>query len=518
MSQNRSTRKNPAKEPEYEEESVPKNLRDFNKPGKKDLSASGSASAPPDAGTSETRVRPSSAGYFGYSSVAETLSGAASILWSTEAAQKKTTAVSAEDVTETDPFDDEDDAEEVKKEEPQAGAQPWNTPVLPPLRRRLAGTTPTEEELAALAVRRPSGAPAPDPRLTPETTSPVQFATPGGSPLDSPRGTPTGTPEGSPVVLPPDQEFGPDPPGTPEFKMYQEEVDAMNAKMATMINDLKIAQDAHKQLLTSLAVAPNKKEVATQEAKVPTFAGIKDDRSAEAWWSKAESIAKQNDWEDERFIETATSVMIKEAEDWVVYIRDQQNMYCDDTILKNKETFKAAFLQQFSRTKSIAGQTQTLLNMKQAKEETVNAYWVRVQNYFNKIVKDHTERKKMKPDKVLLNADYQKMTFLAEFMRDEMINKYFVGGLLPHLEREIAPRVREIQERDPIEGVLRAAVEAERAAPAQKKDPPFQASSIAALNVSGVTEEDLGRMELSVRQAIVAAFEDSSSSGRGRRD
>ena len=98
-----------------------------------------------------------------------------------------------------------------------------------------------------------------------------------------------------------------------------------------------------------------------------------------------------------------------------------------------------------------------------------------------------------------------------------MINKQFVGGLLPHLEREIAPRVREIQEQDPIEGVLQAAVEAERAAPAQKKDPPFQASSIAALNVSGVTEEDLSRMEPSVRQAIVAAFGDSSR-GRGRGD
>ena len=42
------------------------------------------------------------------------------ILWSSEAAQKEATAVSTENVPETDPFDSEDDAEEVKKEEPQA--------------------------------------------------------------------------------------------------------------------------------------------------------------------------------------------------------------------------------------------------------------------------------------------------------------------------------------------------------------------------------------------------------------
>ena len=154
--------------------------------------------------------------------------------------------------------------------------------------------------------------------------------------------------------------------------------------------------------------------------------------------------------------------------------------------------------------------------MKQAKEESVNAYWVRVQNYFNKIVKDYTEKKNLNPVNDPNNVDYQKMTFLAEFMRDQMITKYFVGGLLPHLEREIAPRVSEIQERDPANGILLAAVEAERAAPTQKKDTGFQASSIAAVSIAGVSEDDLERMEPSVRQAIVAAFHGGDSSGRGR--
>ena len=212
--------------------------------------------------------------------------------------------------------------------------------------------------------------------------------------------------------------------------MAQQDIRALQASVQAALEDIKALRNENKELKDQITLNPPKKEIATQEAKIPTYEGTKDARSAEAWFAKAESIAKQNDWTAARFIETATSQLTKEAEEWVVYLKDQQAMFMDSTILTDQAAFKAAFIQQFSKTKSIAGQAQTLLNMKQGKDETVNAYWVRVQNYFNKIVKEYTEAKKLTPDKATNNIDYQKMSFLAEFMRDQMITKYFVGCLL----------------------------------------------------------------------------------------
>ena len=329
MSDQRKTRSNPTREdPDLSEESVPKKLRSHNKPGKKE---SAPGPTPPGAtGTSETGTRPKPSSY--QSSAYDILSGAASALFATQPQQKEKETVTEETVEE-------------KKATP--GLSPWNSPEAPAARQS-SGTTSPKLSAAAAVIRRPQS--------TPPTRSGAEFTTPRASPSPPAQPTPSeDTPEDNPVT--PE-----DPAGTEDDRMAADQaMQAMQAQLNTVLNDIKVVKDKNKELEDKLKNAQPKKEVATQEVKIPTFEGTKDSRSAEAWWAKADSIAKQNEWEDQRFIETATSVLTKEAEEWVVYLKDQQAMFMGTTVLTDKAVFKTAFLQQFSKSKSIAGQTQTLL-------------------------------------------------------------------------------------------------------------------------------------------------------------
>ena len=480
---------------DYDPESVPKNLQAHNKPGRKEFNAPGTV--PGASSDAKSDKRPT--GAVPKSFTDQLLSGAASLLASATRQEQDQSELQL-NLSEDKPGDETEDVFEDTEDPTSATTSTdWRE-------SNVSNILDDSVEEAEKQARKKS------------------FKTLIIRPK-SERGTPTAatpkTEEPSPPASPGTEFYNPYEPSQEEadrnkshtMDQINDQMQQMMAKLTALENENIKLQQAQAMVVGGPVPTGPRREIATQESKIPAFEGLKDSRTAEMWFSKAESIATQNQWTDARFIEAATSVMTKEAEQWVAYLKNQQQLFKDRT-LSDKTEFKTAFLRQFDQLKSISGQKQTLRTMSQGKDESVNAFWVRVGNYFNEMVK--AEADKMNVDATANNGegneDFKKINFLAKFMRDKMIVPYFVGGLRADLEKEIAPRMKEIQERDPENGILQAAIEAERAAPVKPEG--FKAS-IAALEAQGIAEEELAKLDPSTREALVAAFSSGSSRGRG---
>ena len=67
-----------------------------------------------------------------------------------------------------------------------------------------------------------------------------------------------------------------------------------------------------KRELDALRDPRGPRTVATQETKIPSYSGFSDDRAAEVWFQRAESVANQFGWTDQRFIEAASTCFNEE--------------------------------------------------------------------------------------------------------------------------------------------------------------------------------------------------------------
>ena len=162
-------------------------------------------------------------------------------------------------------------------------------------------------------------------------------------------------------------------------------------------NDQREELERLKRELARISDPTGSRTVATQETKIPQYSGFTDDRSAEVWLQKAESVARQFGWSDDRFIEAATNCFTKSAEAWYLdekFKRDNTR----STVLLDKDRFKEAFLKQFDVQKSISSQTRSLATLKQEKDENVSAYWVRVSNTLNELLVEYRDERGSKPD------------------------------------------------------------------------------------------------------------------------
>ena len=253
--------------------------------------------------------------------------------------------------------------------------------------------------------------------------------------------------------------------------------------------------------------------VATQETKIPQFAGFSDDRSAEVWYQRAESVANQFGWSDQRFIEAATNCFTKSAEAWYLNEKFRAENTGSKT-LKDREEFKKAFLKQFDVTKSIASQTRSLATLKQEKDENVNAYWVRVSITVNELLSEYRDERGWQPDpgseERPSNHAYRCMVVLNNFADDKLKVMYFVHGLLPSIGEVIRPRVKEIQREG--HSVLDAAREVEIA---QGRNKTSAASTAASGGVAALDAIDWTDTPAATRDAVIAAF--STRGGRGGR-
>ena len=249
--------------------------------------------------------------------------------------------------------------------------------------------------------------------------------------------------------------------------------------------------------------------VATQETKIPNFEGFSDARSAEVWWTKAESVAMQYGWTDERFIEAASNCFTKSAESWYLDLKFKAENRGDRT-LRSKEDFKAAFFKQFDTQKSIASQMRSMAELKQTKEENVNAYWVRVSNTFNDIVAEYRDDRGWEPSQNPVNDDFFRMAVILDFVDTKLKVMSFVNGLNPAIGDIVRPRVKELQQAG--KSVLDAAREAEISRGKDKASTATAPAGVAALEDIDWSDTPSG-----TRDAVVAAFHAAGRGGRGGR-
>jgi hypothetical protein len=235
-------------------------------------------------------------------------------------------------------------------------------------------------------------------------------------------------------------------------------------------------QDEIKRLRDLLA--PNQQQRLVSESKVPAYEGFKDSRPAEIWIAKLDSLAAQNNWDDQKYVEAACNAMTKEAENWVQNLRFSVQ-YTGSQVLANKENFRKAFLEFFDVNRSVAEQSMSLTQLKQGAEERVKAFWIRVEAACKDFMLDFLQESNFDiqnpsaPGVDDGSPDYYRYDGIIMFMNRKLRDMHFINGLRPSIGNSIRPRLKELKQLNV--SVLQAAQEVETA---QAKNPSQAVSSV----------------------------------------
>ena len=281
--------------------------------------------------------------------------------------------------------------------------------------------------------------------------------------------------------------------GNPPDQQDQAAVDAAAAAAAAAVGDPNDAGNGAQPLLLSQQLwdqtqadiqqlrrllGPQHQQRIVAESKVPQFEGFKDPRPAEIWIAKLDSLAAQNNWDDQKYVEAACNAMTKEAENWVQNIRFSVQ-YTGSQVLATKDNFRKAFLDFFDVNRSVAEQSMSLTQLKQGSDERVKAFWIRVEAACKDFMLDFLQESKFDirnpsaPGAGDGSDDYYRYDGIIMFMNLKLRDMHFINGLKPNIGNSIRPRLKELKQLNV--SVLQAAQEIETA---QSKTSPQSISSV----------------------------------------
>lgn len=155
---------------------------------------------------------------------------------------------------------------------------------------------------------------------------------------------------------------------------------------AAMVQQLQAQAKELEDLKAQLQLVSNTK--LSNDAKPPNFSGSREERSAEIWISKMDSLAAQFKWPDAKYIEVAVSAMTKEAEKWA-QLRRFENSVGMSTTWQTKDNFRKDFLAFFQDNRTQVERLATWTTVKQKQDESVRSFWIRVDTANNDFIKQH---------------------------------------------------------------------------------------------------------------------------------
>ena len=253
---------------------------------------------------------------------------------------------------------------------------------------------------------------------------------------------------------------------TPRSDMAGDEAEEVVQQMQTQQREIE-------ELRAQLKLLSTVKYSGT-DTKVPTFSGVKDDRSAELWLAKLDSLATQFEWSDSKYIETAVNAMTKDAEAWAASRRFTNAMGTTNT-WENKESFRKDFLAFFQDNRTQVERLTTWTTVKQRQDESVRSFWIRVDTANTEFIKQHlinegwdittaeagvtkatpedttlvrtgdAEADKTENDKRVKELVRQEtVKALIKFANDKLRDIFFFQGLKPAIKNQLSTKLDEL--------------------------------------------------------------------------
>lgn len=254
-------------------------------------------------------------------------------------------------------------------------------------------------------------------------------------------GQPPQPPQGG---VPPPGRAQAQPPDPQEGDSSEDENDNRTGDevMAQHLQDTRDDLDRMRRELNLL----RNKEVSTRtinETKVPAFSGLKDNRKPELWLAKLDSIAAQNNWDDNRYIEAGANAFTGEAENWM-----QSERFSNDTgmsrSLRDRESFKRAFLEMFNAKCSQVEQMFYWTQLSQDKDESVRSFWIRVESGNTEFIQNFFRKKyPVVNDRNRKNVDREKR-IIVEYTNQALRDMFFINGLKKSIQDLVKPRMKDI--------------------------------------------------------------------------
>ena len=165
---------------------------------------------------------------------------------------------------------------------------------------------------------------------------------------------------------------------------------------------------------------------------IPTFKGKSTDKLITEWLKTAEHVARNNDWDEEQKLRFFSDRLKGEALEWHdEYVEEQDQ-------LLNYTDWRKDIIERFRDSFDIATLKRKLQKLKQRPEESCRTFISRLRNLYESI-----EGKEDKPDSPNKSVVEDTLRQKVRKMRDEVLIKILLQGILPKFKTELYLRMPE---------------------------------------------------------------------------
>jgi hypothetical protein len=165
---------------------------------------------------------------------------------------------------------------------------------------------------------------------------------------------------------------------------------------------------------------------------IPTFKGKSTNKLITEWLKTAEHVARNNDWDEEQKLRFFSGRLKGEALEWHdEYVEEQDH-------LLNYTDWRKDIIERFRDSFDIATLKRKLQKLKQRPEESCRTFISRMKTLYESI-----EGKEDKPDNSNTTVMEDTLRQKVRKMRDEVLIKILLQGILPNFKAEIYLRMPE---------------------------------------------------------------------------
>jgi hypothetical protein len=165
---------------------------------------------------------------------------------------------------------------------------------------------------------------------------------------------------------------------------------------------------------------------------IPVFKGKSTDKLITEWLKMAEHVARNNGWDDEQKLRFFSDRLKGEALEWHdEYVEEQDQCL-------NYDDWRKDIIERFRDSFDITTLKRKLQNLKQRPEESCRTFISRMKTLYESI-----EGKEDKPDNLHKSAMEDTLREKVRKMRDEVLIKILLKGILPKFKTELYLRMPE---------------------------------------------------------------------------
>jgi hypothetical protein len=165
---------------------------------------------------------------------------------------------------------------------------------------------------------------------------------------------------------------------------------------------------------------------------IPTFKGKSTDKLITEWLKTAEHVARNNDWDEEQKLRFFSDRLKGEALEWHDEYVEEQDYHLNYT------DWRKDIIERFRDSFDIATLKRKLQKLKQRPEESCRTFISRLKNLYESI-----EGKEDKPDSPNKSVVEDTLRQKVRKMRDEVLIKILLQGILPKFKTELYLRMPE---------------------------------------------------------------------------